>query len=119
MSMFDSVLFERAPVVCKCGNFVVDFQTKSLHNALEDYVVTEDDFLMFQDYEIRKDPTEEDPLRIDKINLELQHTAYCGPMEVHTSCDKCDNYWFSINLNLNNGQIDTIKVKTDKLGKKG
>jgi hypothetical protein len=73
MGMFDSIRFENSSMLPKPENFELDlekldFQTKSLENALYVYEISEDKFLYKKDELFRENPTNE-PVKKHKVDF--------------------------------------------------
>ena len=90
MGMFDDLYFEKSPMVENPE--VLEFQTKSLDNALENYRITEDNILQVSEYKLRDaKPEEQTDIKGAKFPLWIKehqrwgNTDITGTLEVHTS----------------------------------
>ncbi len=122
MGMFDDIIFEKAPVICKCGNKITDFQTKQFYNLLDKYKVTKRNKLKLEIYKL-KPPKRNEQVTIKDIKipfvikehdrwkiLKLTDTIYC-----YTFCEKCRKWWFDVKMIWIKGKLNDLKIKRRKL----
>lgn len=122
MGMFDDIIFEKAPVNCKCAKEIKNFQTKDLENLLTTFKVTKRNKFKKEIIRLRK-PYKREQYKIGKIvlpfmvkehkgwkTLNLTDTIYCC-----TDCDNCGNWWFDIKMIWIKGKLDSLKIFKTKL----
>ncbi len=119
MSMFDTIIFETAPVKCECGHEQLDFQTKQYECMSDVYKITKNNELLherqvWQMCEAYKKDKNARPLMESKhISwdvLDWTDTIYC-----YSHCDKCQKFWFDIVIIFVHGKFDSIDVQKRKL----
>jgi len=124
--MFDDIIFEKAPVKCKCGADITDFQTKQFECCLNTYRINKNNKFQSENYHIRDAKRSEQtkiggkgkslwlPIMIKEHKgwqtLKWTDTIYC-----HTFCHNCNKWWFDIEMIWIKGKLDSIKIKKRKL----
>lgn len=125
MGMFDSVYFEKAPLKCKCGQEITNFQTKQFSNLMEVYQISKNNKLQIENYTITVLTDKEQEEYKKKNNtwfapfwrkersgwktLKWTDTIYC-----YTFCPVCQKWWFDLEVVFIKGKLDEIKVRRRK-----
>ena len=122
MGMFDDVFFDQAPVKCRCGAEMTDFQTKDFENMLDCYRVNLHGQLERQSYSLR-DPKPEETRKIGSMTFPLFIRESTGwelvketqTVHVYSDCHQCGKYWFDIHLEYFRGKLVSTKISKRKL----
>jgi len=122
MGMFDDVVFEQAPIKCKCGAEVKYFQTKDFENLLDCYRVNIHGQLERETYQFRA-PRPDEIRKIGDVTLPLTVKESTGwhslkktcTLYVYTYCNQCGKYWFEIELEYFRGKLMSTKISKRKL----
>lgn len=121
MGMFDEITFEKAPIICKCGNKLDYFQTKDFDNVLDNYRIKENKDLEVQDWHLESIPeNEQEELKkksgfnwspsLRRVNTGWSKVKWTEKIHCHSDCEKCRKYWFDLLLDIVKGKVRKIEV---------
>lgn len=114
MGMFDRIIFEKAPIKCKCGNEITDFQTKDFSCTLDTYKVSKRNKFKVEKYrwelteEFKKDESVRPISR--KVSLGWKVLKLTDSFWCYEYCSRCKKWWFDIEMIWIKGSLDKLKV---------